>query len=153
MRTALFQTVCQKSKTEAIDMLVESSDEERQTYPTEVFMSGAFLAREEKGSTAVGEGIADPPCKEQCGKSTFACGYDRAGRRSDYEGRPDDEPSDVLFMIAAPDTEADVHLEVLSRLMTLLMDEDFRAKLLSAKDNRRVSHRLSSTAAKGKVSR
>lgn len=37
-------------------------------------------------------------------------------------------------MIAAPDTEADVHLEVLSRLMTLLMDEDFRANLLSAKD-------------------
>lgn len=50
----------------------------------------------------------------------------------DYEAL-DDEPSDVLFMIAAPDTEADVHLEVLSRLMTLLMDEDFRAKLLSAR--------------------
>ncbi len=60
----------------------------------------------------------------------------------DYEAL-DDEPSDVLFMIAAPDTEADVHLEVLSRLMTLLMDEDFRAKLLSAKDTGTSSYRLS----------
>ena len=43
----------------------------------------------------------------------------------------DDEPSNLLFMIAAPN-DGDVHLEVLSRLMTLLMDEDFRAKLLAA---------------------
>lgn len=50
----------------------------------------------------------------------------------DYEAL-DDEPSNLLFMIAAPN-DGDVHLEVLSRLMTILMDEDFRAKLLAAKD-------------------
>ena len=50
----------------------------------------------------------------------------------DYEAM-DDEPSSLLFMIAAPN-DGDVHLEVLSRLMTLLMDEDFRARLLAAKD-------------------
>ena len=50
----------------------------------------------------------------------------------DYEAL-DDEPSNLLFMIAAPN-DGDVHLEVLSRLMTILMDEDFRAKLLNAKD-------------------
>lgn len=50
----------------------------------------------------------------------------------DYQAM-DDEPSNLLFMIAAPNN-GDVHLEVLSRLMTLLMDEDFRAKLLAAAD-------------------
>ena len=50
----------------------------------------------------------------------------------DYEAL-DGEPSDLLFMIAAPN-DGDVHLDVLSRLMTLLMDEDFRAKLTAAKD-------------------
>ena len=50
----------------------------------------------------------------------------------DYEAL-DDEPSNLLFMIAAPN-DGDVHLEVLSRLMTILMDEDFREKLMSAKD-------------------
>jgi len=48
----------------------------------------------------------------------------------DYEAM-DDEPSNLLFMIAAPN-DGDVHLEVLSRLMTILMDEDFRDKLLAA---------------------
>jgi PTS system fructose-specific IIC component len=50
----------------------------------------------------------------------------------DYEAL-DDEPSNLLFMIAAPN-DGDVHLEVLSRLMTILMDEDFRDDLLKAKD-------------------
>lgn len=49
----------------------------------------------------------------------------------DYEAL-DDEPSNLLFMIAAPSDGGDVHLEVLSRLMVILMDEDFRAKLLAA---------------------
>ena len=50
----------------------------------------------------------------------------------DYEAL-DDEPSHLLFMIAAPN-DGDVHLEVLSRLMTILMDEDFREKLLKSED-------------------
>ena len=50
----------------------------------------------------------------------------------DYEAL-DDEPSNLLFMIAAPN-DGDVHLEVLSRLMTILMDDDFRDDLLKAKD-------------------
>ena len=52
----------------------------------------------------------------------------------DYEAM-DGEPSKLLFMIAAP-SGGDVHLEVLSRLMTMLMDEDFKNKLLSAKDKK-----------------
>ena len=56
---------------------------------------------------------------------TVPCGVD-------YEAL-DDEPSNLLFMIAAPN-DGDVHLDVLSRLMTILMDEDFRKDLLNAKN-------------------
>lgn len=51
----------------------------------------------------------------------------------DYEAL-DDEPSNLLFMIAAPEGGGDVHLDVLAKLMTILMDEDFRARLLAAQD-------------------
>lgn len=90
-----------------------------------------ILAREEKGSTAVGEGIAIPHAKSEAVKApSLAAMTVPAG--VDYEAL-DDEPSNLLFMIAAPN-DGDVHLEVLSRLMTILMDEDFREKLLNAKD-------------------
>lgn len=68
-----------KSKTEAIDMLVDLQMKSGNISDREIYKQG-ILAREEKGSTAVGEGIAIPR-KEQCGKSTLACGYDSAGRR------------------------------------------------------------------------
>lgn len=120
-----------KSKTEAIDMLVDLQMKSGNISDREIYKQG-ILAREEKGSTAVGEGIAIPHAKSSVVKAPSLAAMTVPGG-VDYEAL-DDEPSDVLFMIAAPDNEADVHLEVLSRLMTLLMDEDFRAKLLSAKD-------------------
>lgn len=120
-----------KSKTEAIDMLVDLQMKSGNISDRDIYKQG-ILAREEKGSTAVGEGIAIPHAKSSAVKAPSLAAMTVPGG-VDYEAL-DDEPSDVLFMIAAPDTEADVHLEVLSRLMTLLMDEDFRAKLLSAKD-------------------
>lgn len=120
-----------KSKTEAIDMLVDLQMKSGNISDREIYKQG-ILAREEKGSTAVGEGIAIPHAKSSAVKAPSLAAMTVPGG-VDYEAL-DDEASDVLFMIAAPDTEADVHLEVLSRLMTLLMDEDFRAKLLSAKD-------------------
>lgn len=120
-----------KSKAEAIDMLVDLQVKGGNISDRETYKQG-ILAREEKGSTAVGEGIAIPHAKSSAVTAPSLAAMTVPGG-VDYEAL-DDEPSDVLFMIAAPDTEADVHLEVLSRLMTLLMDEDFRAKLLSAKD-------------------
>ena len=91
-----------------------------------------ILAREEKGSTAVGEGIAIPHAKSESVKAPSLAAM-TVPEGVDYEAL-DDEPSNLLFMIAAPN-DGDVHLEVLSRLMTILMDEDFREKLLKAKDN------------------
>ena len=91
----------------------------------------AILAREEKGSTAIGMGIAVPH-----GKSAAVA---KAGLTAltipsgiDYKSL-DGSPSKLFFMIAAPDTAADTHLEVLSKLMTLLMDQSFTKKLIDAK--------------------
>lgn len=89
-----------------------------------------ILAREENGSTAVGEGIAIPHAKNAAVKAPSLAAM-TVPDGVDYEAL-DDEPSNLLFMIAAPSDGGDVHLEVLSRLMVILMDEDFRAKLLAA---------------------
>ncbi len=91
----------------------------------------AILAREAKGSTAIGMGIAVPH-----GKSSAVA---KAGLSAitvpsgvDYKSL-DGKPSNLLFMIAAPDGAADTHLEVLSKLMTMLMDANFTQKLVAAK--------------------
>ena len=80
-------------------------------------------------STAVGEGIAIPHAKSEAVEAPSLAAM-TVPEGVDYQAM-DDEPSNLLFMIAAPNN-GDVHLEVLSR--TLLMDEDFRAKLLAAAD-------------------
>ena len=119
-----------KSKSEAIDMLVELQVKGGKIADKEEYKKG-ILAREEKGSTAVGEGIAIPHAKSEAVKAPSLAAM-TVPEGVDYEAL-DDEPSNLLFMIAAPN-DGDVHLEVLSRLMTILMDEDFREKLLNAKD-------------------
>ena len=120
-----------KSKSEAIDTLVELQVKGGNIADVEGYKK-AILAREEKGSTAVGEGIAIPHAKSETVKAPSLAAI-TVKEGVDYEAL-DGEPSNLLFMIAAPN-DGDVHLEVLSRLMTLLMDEDFRAKLLNAKDS------------------
>lgn len=119
-----------KSKGEAIDMLVELQVKGGSIADKELYKKG-ILAREEKGSTAVGEGIAIPHAKSEAVKAPSLAAM-TVPEGVDYEAL-DDEPSNLLFMIAAPN-DGDVHLEVLSRLMTILMDEDFRERLLHAKD-------------------
>lgn len=89
-----------------------------------------ILAREASASTAVGDGIAIPHAKSDGVKEPSLAAITVPGG-VDY-GALDGNPSNLLFMIAAPN-DGDVHLEVLSRLMTILMDADFRQKLLSAK--------------------
>lgn len=119
-----------KSKSEAIDILVDLQVKSGNITDREMYKKG-ILAREEHGSTAVGEGIAIPHAKNAAVKApSLAAMTVPAG--VDYESL-DGEPSNLLFMIAAPEGGGDVHIDVLSRLMTLLMDEDFHANLLSAK--------------------
>ncbi len=91
----------------------------------------AILEREAKGSTAIGMGIAVPHGKSAAvSKAGVTAMTIPAG--IDYKSL-DGNPSNLFFMIAAPDTAADTHLEVLSKLMTLLMDQSFAKKLVEAK--------------------
>ena len=89
------------------------------------------LAREQEGSTGIGEGIAIPHAKtEAVNEPGLASMIVRDG--VDYESL-DDEPAHLFFLIAAPAGGANVHLEVLSRLSRMLMDDDFRDNLMNAK--------------------
>ncbi len=90
----------------------------------------AILAREKKGSTAIGMGIAVPHGKSSAVKQAGVTAM-TIPSGIDYKSL-DGNPSNLFFMIAAPDTAADTHLEVLSKLMTLLMDQSFAKKLVEA---------------------
>lgn len=90
----------------------------------------AILAREAKGSTAIGKGIAVPHGKSSAVKKAGLTAITVPGG-VDYKSL-DGAPSNLIFMIAAPDGAADTHLEVLSKLMTMLMDENFTKKLVAA---------------------
>lgn len=88
-----------------------------------------ILAREQMSSTAVGDGIAIPHAKSESVRQPGLAAI-TTPNGVDYESM-DGKPSNILFMIAAPN-DGDLHLEVLSRLMTILMDEEFRRNLLAA---------------------
>ena len=119
-----------KTKSEAVDMLVDLQVKSGKIADKAEYKKG-ILAREQMSSTAVGEGIAIPHAKSTAVKAPSLAAM-TVPSGVDYEAL-DEEPSNLLFMIAAPN-DGDIHLEVLSRLMTILMDEDFRAKLIAAKN-------------------
>lgn len=89
------------------------------------------LKREEEGSTGVGEGIAIPHGKGDCVTEPGLVAM-VVPNGVEYDAL-DGKPVNLLFMIAAPNTSDNVHLDVLSRLSTMLMDADFKNKLISAK--------------------
>lgn len=89
------------------------------------------LKREEEGSTGVGEGIAIPHGKGDCVTEPGLVAM-VAPDGVEYDAL-DGKPVNLLFMIAAPNTSDNVHLDVLSRLSTMLMDTEFKNKLISAK--------------------
>lgn len=89
------------------------------------------LKREKEGSTGIGEGIAIPHGKGECiTKPGLAAMVIPNG--ADFDAL-DGNKVNLLFLIAAPDTKDNIHLDVLSRLSTLLMDSGFRENLLNAK--------------------
>lgn len=117
-------------KTAAIGHLVDLMDAGGNLNDKELYKE-RVLAREAEGSTGIGEGIAIPHAKtEAVNEPGLASMIVRDG--VDYESL-DDEPAHLFFMIAAPAGGADVHLEVLSRLSRMLMDDDFRNALMQAK--------------------
>ena len=110
-----------KTKSEAIDMLIELQVKGGKIADREKYKKG-ILAREEMSSTAVGEGIAIPHAKSDAVKAPSLAAM-TVPDGVDYDSM-DDEPSNILFMIAAPNN-GDVHLEVLARLMTKISEQSF----------------------------
>ena len=92
------------------------------------------LEREKEGSTGIGEGIAIPHGKtDAVSKPGLAAMVIPDGVNFDSL---DGQPAKLIFLIAAPDTKDNVHLDVLSRLSTLLMDPEFKNELLNCMSNR-----------------
>ncbi len=119
------------SKDAAINYLVDLHAKVGNITDKAVFKEG-IVKREESGSTAIGEGIAIPHAKNKAvTKAGLAAMTVPEG--VDYDSL-DGQPTNLIFMIAAPEGGSDVHLEVLSRLSMLLIDEDFRKELLASKN-------------------
>lgn len=90
----------------------------------------AIIARENLSTTGIGEGVAIPHAKSKAvDKAALAAAVSKEG--VDYESF-DGSLANLIFMIAAPEGANDTHLEVLSRLSTILMDEEFRSNLINA---------------------
>ena len=117
------------SKSDAIDKLVALHEKAGNLLDVNAYKD-AILAREAQGSTAIGEGIAVPHAKSESVKTPGLSAI-TVPNGVDYEA-PDGKNSDILFMIAAP-LDGDLHLEILSRLMVMLMEPDFCASLRGAK--------------------
>ena len=118
-------------KEEAIDRLVSLMDAGGRLKDTAGYKEG-ILAREALGSTAIGEGIAIPHAKVEAVKEPGLAAM-VVPEGVDYDAF-DGSLANLLFMIAAPAEGADVHLEALSRLSTLLVNPGFKEGLMGAAD-------------------
>ena len=118
------------NKMAAIDELVDLVHASGNLSDKEEYKKG-IIAREEQSTTGIGEGIAIPHAKTKAvKKACLGAAVSQSG--VDYESF-DGSLAHLFFMIAAPDGANNTHLEVLSRLSTILMDEDFRKNLMNAK--------------------
>ncbi len=118
-----------KSKKEALDMVVDLMVRSGKVNDVEGYRKLVY-AREEESTTGIGEGIAIPHGKGDA--------VDRPGLAAmvvkdgvDFESL-DEEPATLFFLIAAPNTEDNVHLDVLSKLSMMLMDPEFTESLRNA---------------------
>lgn len=119
-----------KNKAEAIDKLVKLMDATGKLSNKEEYKK-AVLAREELSTTGIGDGIGIPHAKTKAVKNAgLSAMIITAG--IDYDSL-DGQPTKLFFMIAAPEGENNVHLDVLARLSTILMDEEFKNTLIKAK--------------------
>ncbi|WP_129691004.1 PTS fructose transporter subunit IIABC [Gottfriedia acidiceleris] len=123
------------SKMSVIDELIQVLDHAGKLNDKQQFKE-AILTREGQSTTGIGEGIAIPHAKTAAVK-TPAIAFGRSKDGIDYESL-DGQPAHLFFMIAASEGANNAHLETLSRLSSLLMDEEFRGSLLSAKDAKEI---------------
>ena len=119
-----------KSKSEALDQIVDLMVKSEKINDKEAYRKQVY-AREEESTTGIGEGIAIPHGKcDAVTKPGLAAMVVKNG--VEFEAL-DDEPVTLLFLIAAPNTEDNIHLDVLSKLSVLLMNEEFTESLRNAK--------------------
>lgn len=119
------------NKKDALDQMVDLMAKSGKIRDVEKYRKGVY-AREEESTTGIGEGIAIPHCKSDAVREPGLAAMTMADG-VDFDSL-DGEPANLFFLIAAPNTEDNVHLDVLSKLSVLLMDEDFTARLRQAKD-------------------
>lgn len=120
-----------KSKSEALDQIIDLMVKSGKINDREAYRKQVY-AREEESTTGVGEGIAIPHGKcDAVTKPGLAAMVVKDGVEFDAL---DGKPVTLMFLIAAPNTEDNVHLDVLSKLSVLMMDENFSDSLRKAKD-------------------
>lgn len=116
-------------KTEALNQCIDLMAKSGKIADVERYRKGVF-AREEEGTTGIGMGIAIPHCKSDAViKAGLAAMVVKDG--VEFESL-DGTPARIIFLIAAPNTEDNVHLQVLSKLSVMLMDEQFTNSLINA---------------------
>jgi len=122
-------TAAPKGKSEALDMAVDLMVKSEKISDREAYRKQVYL-REEESTTGIGDGIAIPHGKcDAVKKPGLAAMVIKNG--VEFEAL-DDEPVTLLFLIAAPNTEDNIHLDVLSKLSVMLMDEEFTESLRNA---------------------
>lgn len=128
-RDSILLNAAPVNKADAINTLGDLMDKSGNLSNRDEYLKAVF-AREESGSTGLGEGIATPHAKSS--------GVREAGLAAmvvpngvDFDAL-DGQPSRLFFMIAAPEGAADTHVEVLSQLATMIIDPDFKEALISA---------------------
>ena len=126
---SILLNVAPTNKTDAIYTLGDLMDKGGNLSDKAEYLEAVF-AREESGSTGLGDGIATPHAK--------SAGVKEAGLAAmvvpngvDFDAL-DGQPSRLFFMIAAPEGAADTHVEVLSKLATMVIDPDFKNALIQA---------------------
>ena len=128
-RRSVSLTAAPKTKSEALDMAVDLMVKSEKISDREAYRKQVYL-REEESTTGIGEGIAIPHGKcDAVKKPGLAAMVIKNG--VEFEAL-DDEPVTLLFLIAAPNTEDNIHLDVLSKLSVMLMDEEFTESLRNA---------------------
>ena len=128
-RRSVSLTAAPKGKSEALDMAVDLMVKSEKISDREAYRKQVYL-REKESTTGIGEGIAIPHGKcDAVKKPGLAAMVIKNG--VEFEAL-DDEPVTLLFLIAAPNTEDNIHLDVLSKLSVMLMDEEFTESLRNA---------------------
>ncbi|PEI83118.1 PTS fructose transporter subunit IIC [Bacillus pseudomycoides] len=136
-RDTVIMNLTASAKGAVIDELVVKLEKAGRLNSQEEFKE-AILQREMQSTTGIGEGIAIPHAKTKAVKQPAIC-FGRSVSGVNYESL-DGQSAHLFFMIAASEGANNTHLETLSRLSTLLMDEGFRKQLLEAKSEEELLH-------------